>query len=861
MKKLLLTMLLAFASVFTFAQTNGVTYKGKISGSLFDEKKQALPFANVLLLKAKDSTLAKGAVSDLDGKFSFEQIAVGNDAQYIVSISMVGYKKYFSPKIILNNENLEVKLSTIQLNLDTQNLKEVTVTAKKPFIEQAADKLIVNVEGSIVATGSTVLEVLQKSPGVTVDNNDNISVKGKQGVLVIMDGKPTYMSQSDLTNQLKNMNSDQIEKIEIISNPSSRYDAAGKAVINIVTKKNKNFGTNGSISAGFSASFPPYLSKGLNEDFSKVETVKPGIMPKYNTSLNLNNRQGKFNTFANLTFSDNQRFNNNVFVRDLGGKIFEQYAYRYNANQNFSYKVGTDFYATKKTTLGVLVNGSVGAWQNKPNSPNINTTYIKRSGNNVPDSSLVTTASTLRTWKNVTLNANFKHTFDSTGKELTADVDYSTYQNLGIERGMVSRFYKYIDLKEVESNAPLNITSNTPNQYNIIALKADYVHPLPKSKAKLEFGAKSSWVKSDNDIRFFQNGEVDKGRTNYFIYNENINAAYANFSKELSKKFSIQAGLRMEHTHSVGKSVTLDEKRERNYAQLFPSVFLNQTINKDNQISYSYSRRIERPDYESLNPFVYFLDPYTYQLGNGYLKPQYTNSFELTHSFKQAFVTSIGYSVTNDFMIEVIKNAINDPEVLAKIKKYNNIQGIDPEKITFATRENIAKFENINVNFSVPIPITKWWTAQNNISVFYNKYSGQLLEQNLNVGQWAYNGYTNHSLKLPKNLTAEISMWYNSPNVYGMMRGNAQYAVNAGLQKSFWNKKANLRLNINDIFLTNKFMGKTDFGGVKMTISNRWDSRAARLTFTYKFGNQNVKAARRRSTATEAEQSRVKSGN
>ncbi|CAH0994519.1 hypothetical protein EMA8858_00629 [Emticicia aquatica] len=861
MKKLLLTMLLASASLLSFAQNAEVSFKGKISGSLFDEKKQVLPFANVLLLKAKDSTLTKGAVSDLDGKFHFEQIAVGNETQYIVSVSMVGYKKYYSPKLILSEENLEIKLSAIQLSLDTQNLKEVTVTAKKPFIEQAADKLIVNVEGSIVANGNTVLEVLQKSPGVTVDNNDNISVKGKQGVLVLMDGKPTYMSQSDLTNQLKNMNSDQIEKIEIISNPSSRYDAAGKAVINIVTKKNKNFGTNGSVSVGFSSSFPPYLEKGLNSDFSKIETVKPGIMPKYNTSLNLNNRQGKFNTFANLTFSDNQRFNNNVLKREIGGKIFEQFAYRYNQSQNFSYKLGSDFYATKKTTIGFLVNGSTGAWQNKPTSPNINTTYIKHAGSNIPDSSLVTNASNLRTWQNITMNANFKHTFDSTGKELTADIDYSIYQNLSMERGMISRFYKFIDNKEVEYNTPLNITSNTPNKYNIFAVKTDYIHPLPKSKAKLEFGAKSSWVKSDNDIRFYQNGLVDKGRTNYFIYEENINAAYANFSKELSEKFNLQTGLRMEHTHSVGKSVTLDEKRERNYVKLFPSVFLNQTINKNNQLSYSYSRRIERPDYESLNPFIYFLDPYTYQLGNGYLKPQFTNSFEITHSFKQAFVTSIGYSITNDYMIEVIKNAINDPEVLEKIKKYNNIQGIEPEKITFATRENIAKYENININFSVPIPITKWWTAQNNISVYYNKYSGKLLNQDLNVGQWAYNAYTSHSLKLPKDLSAEVSMWYNSPNVYGMMRGNAQYAVNAGLQKSFWNKKGNLKLNINDIFLTSFWGGKTDFAGVKLDIRNRWDSRNARLTFTYKFGNQNVKAARRRSTATEAEQSRVKSGN
>ncbi|WP_337043609.1 outer membrane beta-barrel protein [Emticicia sp. 17c] len=852
MKKLLLTLLLAGASIISFAQS-----KGKISGSLFDEKKQALPFASVLLLKAQDSTLVKGGVSDIEGKFLFEQFVSGNEAQhqYIISVSMVGYKKYYSPKIIISNENPEVNLANIQLELDTKNLKEVTVTAKKPFVEQQADKMVVNVEGSIVANGNTALEVLQKSPGVTVDNNDNISVKGKQGVLILMDGKPTYMSQSDLANQLKNMNSDQIEKIEIISNPSSRYDAAGKAVINIVTKKNKNYGTNGSISVGGSASLPPYLKTGLNKDLTKVELLKPGIMPKFTTSLNLNNRQGKFNTFANLTFSDNQRFNNNAFEREIGGQTFEQYAYRYQSNQNFSYKLGTDYYATKKTTLGVLITGNVGAWESS--NPNRNITYMKRVGAATPDSSLVTTSSNLRTWTNTTFNANLKHTFDSTGKEITADIDYSIYNNQGMERGMISRFYKYVDKVETEYGTPLNITSNTPNIYNIFAVKSDYVHPLAKAKAKLEFGVKSSWVKSDNDIRFYQNGQVDKGRTNHFIYTENINAAYANFSKELSKKFNLQAGLRMEHTHSEGKSVTLNESRKRDYVKLFPSVFLTQTINKDNQLTYSYSRRIDRPGYNSLNPFIYFLDPYTYQLGNEYLMPQYTNSFELTHSFKQAFVTSVGYSITNDYMAEVIKNAVNVPEVLEKLKKYNNIQGIDPEKITFATTENIARFENININFSVPIPVTKWWNSQNNISVYYNKFTGQVSDQNLNVGQWAYNFYTSQSIKLPKDLSAEISMWYNSPNVYGIMQGKAQYAVNAGLQKSLWNKKATLRLNINDIFLTSFWRGQTDFAGVKMLLNNRWDSRMVRLSFSYKFGNQNVKAARGRSTATESEQRRA----
>ncbi len=855
MKKLLLTLLLAGAGLLSFAQTT----KGKISGSLFDEKKQALPFASVLLLRAQDSTLVKGGVSDMEGKFLIEQfVSSENQNQFIVSVSMVGYRKYFSPKIIISAENLEVKLSNIQLELDTKNLKEVTVTARKPFIEQQADKLVVNVEGSIVANGNTALEVLQKSPGVTVDDNDNISVKGKQGVLILMDGKQTYMSQSDLANLLKSMNSDQIEKIEIISNPSSRYDAAGKAVINIVTKKNKNYGTNGSISIGGSVSLPPFLRTGLNKELTAVEEIKPGLMPKINTSLNLNNRQGKFNTFTNLTFSDNQRFSNNVFVRDMSGQIFEQFAYRYQLNQNFSYKLGADYYATKKTTLGVLVTGNVGAWESS--NPNRNITYMKRSNAAVPDSSLVTTSSNIRTWVNTTFNANLKHTFDSTGKEITADIDYSVYDNQGQERGMISKFYKYVDKVETEYGTPLNITSNAPNKYNIFALKADYTHPL-KSGAKLEFGVKSSWVKSDNDIRFFQNGAVDKGRTNYFIYTENINAAYANFNKKLNKVFNLQAGLRLEHTHSEGKSVTLNESRERNYVKLFPSIFLTQTINKNNQLTYSYSRRIDRPGYNSLNPFIYFLDPYTYQLGNEYLMPQYSNSFELTHTYKQGFVTSIGYTVTNDYMAEVIKNAVNVPEVLEKLKKYNNIQGIDPEKITFATQENIARFENINVNFSVPIPVTKWWNSQNNVSFYHNQYKGVVSDQNLSVGQWAYNFYTSQNFKLPKDLSAEVSMWYNSPNVYGIMQSKSQYAVNAGLQKSLWKKKATIRLNVNDIFLTNFWRSKTDFAGVKMTLNNRWDNRMVRLSFSYKFGNQNVKNARNRSTATEAEQRRTGSGN
>ncbi|MFN3852313.1 MAG: outer membrane beta-barrel protein [Spirosomataceae bacterium] len=838
MKKLqLLIMGLITLSLSSFAQN-----KGKISGSLFDEKRQAMPFANVLLLKAKDSTLAKGAVADAGGQFAFEQVA---NNQYIVSISMVGYKKYYSPKITISAENLDVKLQDIQLEQETQALKEVTVVAKKPLLEQQADKLVMNVENSIVNSGSTAMEVLQRAPGVSIDQNDNISLKGKQGVQIYLDGKPTYMSQEQLANLLKNMNSDQIEKIEIISNPSARYDAAGNSgIINIITKRNKNFGTNGSLSIGAGVSFPPQLT------FGDVE----GNLPKGSVNLNLNNRQGKFNTFGNISSRYNQNFQNQNISRVLDGRTIDQYGFRPMQSHNTTLRAGADYFASKKTTIGVLLNANLGEWMN--NGVIRNNAYIRNNG--VIESSPQTTSNPYRGWKNLTFNTNFKHAFNDKGKELTADFDYSVYDNQSNEKEMITRFFNG---NNEEIGTPLRVTSDIPNVYNIYAIKTDFVNPLPKSNAKLEFGAKSSFVKSDNNIQFFNDGKLDIGRTNHFIYTENVNAAYANFNKKINDKWNIQTGLRAEQTISKGESKTLNESRRREYINLFPSVYLTHTVNKNNQLNLNYSRRIDRPDYQSLNPFIFFLDPYTYELGNEYLRPQLTHSLEVTHTFKQAFVTTVGYSYTDDFMTQIVKNAINEPAILERLKKYNYSSEIDPNKISFAIRENIGTRQNLNLGLSFPVPVTKWWNMNNNISMFYNKYEGMLLGTNLNVGNFAYNLFTSQNFTLKKGWTAEASMWYNSKNIEGMMNAREMYAINGGVSKSFWNRKGSLRLTVNDIFATARFRGYTNFAGVKLNIDNRWDSRQVRMIFTYRFGNQNVKASRNRQTATSAEQRRVGSEN
>jgi hypothetical protein len=835
MKKLLLFTFGALAlSLNSFAQKTG-----RISGSLFDEKRQNMPFANVFLLKASDSTLVKGGIADINGQFVFEAISAN---QYLISVSMVGYAKYTSPKITISDENTDVKLPEIQLALDAKTLEGVTVRSKKPLLEQLPDKLVMNVENSIVSSGSTALEVLQRAPGVSIDQNDNISLKGKQGVQIYMDGKPTYMSQEQLANLLKNMNSDQIEKIEIISNPSAKYDAAGNSgIINIVTKRNTNFGTNGSFTLGTGLSLVP-------EDAN----IK-GLFPKYNANLNLNNRKGKFNHFGNISMRQGQNYNVNRFERNLEGRYFDQSAVRKTESYNLSLRAGSDYFINKTTTLGVLVNVNAGHWGSLGLAENNN----KISKNGVVESILATTSNPARDWTNVTFNTNFKHSFNDKGQDLTADFDYSVYDNQSNELGMITNFFNG---NGETSGKPLTVTSDIPNKYNIIAGKVDYTLPLSASNSKFEVGVKTSFVKSDNNIQFFNDGKVDMGRTNHFIYTENINAAYTNFSKKFNDKWNLQAGLRMEHTKSDGESITLKETRNRDYVNFFPSLYLTHTINKKNTMNFNYSRRIDRPDYQSLNPFIFFLDPYTYELGNEYLRPQMTNAFELTHTFNSAFVTTIGYSNTQDFMNQIIKNAVNEPEILEKLKKYNYSDEIDVNNITFAVRENIGSRENYNIAVSFPVPVKKWWNMNNNVSAFYNVFKGELLGEQLNVRNLAYNIFTSQNFTLKKGWTAEASMWYNSANIEGTFSGKALYAVNGGFSKTFWDKKASLRFTVNDIFATAKWRGETKFGGVDMKIRNRWDGRQARVNFVYRFGNQNVKASRNRQTATSAEQKRAGGG-
>ena len=826
MKTLLLTIL-TFLSLDSF-KTNA---QGKISGQITDDKSKIVEFASVTLLKAKDSTLVKGALSDGSGSFEFEKIPTG---EYLVNISQMGYKKFYTPKFSLDSDNPVVKLSNLILSEDTKQLAEVQVVAKKPFIEQQIDRTVVNVENSIVSAGATALEVLEKSPGITVDKDGNISLKGKQNVMVLMDGKPTYMSASDLANLLRNMQSSQLEKIEIMTNPPAKYDAAGNAgVINLRTKKNQNMGLNGSATVGYGYGF--YRS-----------------LPKQNGSLNLNYRQGKLNLFGNLSGNNRKSFQINEINRKFveNGKTlsgFDQVADSDKKNSSISYKMGADYFLDSKNTIGVLFNGMSGNYGEL-----LDNQAIVKNAFGVQDSTSITKGDINNDWSNYSANINFKHIIDSTGKEWTMDADYARYNANNL---MMYRTSKY-DLQNILRQTR-NEDGMTASKINIYSIKGDLVYPINKT-SKLEAGVKSSYVNSNNDMRFeflvgdLNNRVADPTRTRDFLYKENINAGYLNYSTSI-KKLSIQVGLRVENTIGQG-TLKGAELLNRNYTNLFPSVFLREKLNEKHQLGLSYSKRIDRPSYEDLNPFLYFLDPYTFQKGNELLQPQYTDALELSHTFMDAITTTINFSRTNGVMTDILQQ--------------NNAL-----KLTNVTKYNIGYVDNFGIAFSVPVPITKWWFSNTYFNLYNNHYVGDIPKitigangtenttfQPLDVRATTFNANMTNQFTLPKKFSLELSGWYQSGFIEGQLIGKPMGAVSFGIQKKMMKDKATLKLNVNDVFWTQKFRGSFAFNDIDVQIVNRWESRTARMTFTYRFGNNKVKAARQRQTGLDDEKGRVKSG-
>lgn len=815
MKSLLIKIfsiaLFAFAGLSpVFAQPSKTS--SKINGALIDEKGKPMDFATVTLLKAADSSVVKGTLSNENGAYTFDHVSSGT---YLIKATVVGYEKAISPAFTVDGSDA-ITVPQLKMQQASHNLSAVTVTSTKPLIEHKVDRTVMNVENSVVAAGNNALEILERAPGVSVDKDDNISIKGKQGVTVMINDKLTYLSPAQLATLLRSTDGTTIQSIEIITNPSAKYDAAGNSgIINIKIKKNKQTGTNGSVTLG----------------------AAYGATFKNNESITLNHKEGNLNVFGSFSHGDRRREHtlgiNRVVIDSLGNKTyFDQFSSLPNDNHNNSYRVGADYETSSKNTLGFLVNGYF-------NTEDDNTTNRTNIGTQpgVTNYYQNTNAFIHQTFNDIALNLNDRYKIDSTGQELGFDLDYSKFRN-----NSNAQYNTYFFMPDGSSTmAPMFTRNQAPSNITIKTAKADYTLPLNK-QLKLETGVKLSDVKTDNDLQAQKqvNGSYENDNTlsNHFIYTERVDAGYINLNQNY-KNLSIQAGLRGEYTSSIGNSITTGQLVKRHYFDLFPSLFVTQTLNDKNELGLSYSRRIDRPSYDALNPFVFYLDQYTYEKGNPFLNPQYTNNFEFNYTYNKSITLTLGYSHTSNAITQVL---LTDAA----------------SKATYQTRLNLNSQNNYNINLYAPYTITKWWTGNVNVTGFYMKFKADtLLGGTLNNGKAAFQARTTQTFVVAKGWKAELTGYYNSAMTYGIFNIKPQYATDAGISHSFANKKANIKLSMSDIFNSRRNDVTSYFQTNNLDIKQKNETRITRLTFTYNFGNAKIKM-RQHKTGADDEKGRVK---
>ena len=793
---------------------------GKIVISVQNDQLVSIENATVEVLRSKDSSLVKAAITDKTGVAVFENLLPGT---YRIRITAVGFSaKYTAPVEITLQEN-EKQLGAVALTPDTNSSSAVTVTSRKPFIQKLTDRIVVNVENSIVSAGSSALDVLERAPGVSVDQNDVIGLRGRQGVIIMIDGKPTPMTGADLANYLRGLPSNTIERIDIITNPSAKYDAAGNSgIIDIRMKKDQRMGTNGTLTMGYGQ----------------------GVYPKSNAGLTFNHRNKKVNLFGNYAYGYRMNLNHLILDRNFydnnkvytGGDLKDNYTKTPVHFHNT--RIGIDLFPSKKTIIGAVVSANF----NKIGRRNVNASDVLNAQRQKA-STFQTLATNNDHAENVVANINFKHSFNTTGKELTADADYGEYNSASLSRVAT----QYYNLNGTVLQPDYILDGDQHGKLILRTAKIDYTNPL-KKEARLEAGAKTSYVSADNDAKFYDvstgTPQDDVNKTNRFKYHEYNNAAYLNYSKTF-RKISLQLGLRGEHTKINTHQIKGDIRFDSSYFQLFPSAFINYKLKEDQTIGVSVSRRIDRPGYAQLNPFLFLIDVTTYSTGRPGLLPQLTWSYELSYTLKNINFT-LGYSHTKQ----------NQNVAIARFKDaFPNIPSDD--NVTVQIPVNLRSQDYYGLTVSAPFRINGWWNMINNGNVFYNHFNGTLGSTTLNNGKPAVDVRTNNNFTLGKGWTSELNVNFNSGGQYGFMVLDPQWGVALGIQKTMLNKKGTIRFNISDIFWTNLPKAVITYNNYIEKWRAYRETRVANLTFTYRFGKNTVQAARRRTTASEEERSRA----
>lgn len=701
----------------------------------------------------------------------------------------------------------QVTVKDSSLTKDTISLRMFEVKGNKPFLAQSVDRITLNVAESPVAAGSNAYDVIKRAPGVLADQSGKLSVRGRS-VAVWIDGRPSNLSGDELNALLQTMNGSGLDKVEIITHPSARYDAQGGAIINIKTIKGRSLGMNGTITAGAGA----------------------GRFARYNSGLGLNYRSRQVNVYGSYDYGNNQVYLDNHSTRSVGSSTTiteNEYDKRKRSNNNF--KLGLDYEINKTTSLGVLAKG----YLNYRDREVVNNTAIGKLQQ--PDSlSNVATTGTASIFS-PSVNLYFKRVLNKKGSEVTVNADYFYYHK-SWEDNFITRFY---DSPEKPYSYADTLSNRSPANNKVYALAADYVYPA--KWGRLEAGVKTTRTTTDNDVVWESavNGawETDAGKTNHFIFKENINAAYVNYSQTFGK-YNIQAGLRAEQTSTEGYSVTLQQKDKNDYLYLFPNLSLQYAPSAKHVWGLGYKRNIMRYGFDYVNPFILYHSQYSYSQGNPYIKPQIDNSVELSYIYNSKISANLTYAYSGSSLQQVYRQ---DTASKLVISTYDNLSNANLLSLTVTASTLIGKSAFINT-----------------IGGIYSGYHGATSTTVLNNNAFAAYLQSSYSIKLSRQLSAEATGLFTSPMASGIFRISSMYKIDAGISKTILQDRGSVKLSVSDVF--NSMRSRytvNNYQNVNGAYNNKIETQFFNLLFNYKFGNQYVKGGKNRKTGVDELRTRM----